>query len=341
MAEQNTQYRFDSVDLILYLWKRRLPLVIITAVAAIVSIVVALSIQEKYKSEVILFPAASSSVSHDLLAMNIAEKNILKLGEDEEVEQLLQVLNSDDIRAKIIEKYDLMNHYEIDSNQKYPLTALHKEFSENISFTPTKFMSVRVEVLDKDPQMAADIANDISALVDTTMNNMQRERAQDALKLVEREYFTLRDQIQEMEDSLTVIRSYGVVEYESQAEVLTDAYAQAIVAGNTRAAEKLQQKLEVFAKYGGAYVSIRDYLEFEKKHLSELKSKYVEALVDATQSLPTKFVVNKAFPAEKKSYPVRWLIVVASTFSAFIFAVLLLVVFDAINRRLKEIQEKA
>jgi len=341
MAEQNTQYRFDSVDLILYLWKRRLPLIIITALAAVVSIVVALTIQEKYKSEVILFPAASSSVSHDLLAMNIAEKNILKLGEDEEVEQLLQVLNSDDIRAKIIEKYDLMNHYDIDSNQKYPLTALHKEFSENISFTPTKFMSVRVAVLDKDPQMAADIANDITALVDTTMNNMQRERAQDALKLVEKEYFTLRDQIQEMEDSLAVIRSYGVVDYESQTEVLTDAYAQAIVAGKNNAADKLQKKLDIIAKYGGAYVSIRDYLEFEKKHLSELKSKYAEALVDATQSLPTKFVVNKAFPAEKKSYPVRWLIVVASTISAFIFAVLLLVVFDAINRRLKEIQDKA
>ena len=188
MIEEKKQYRFDSVDLILYLWNRRLPIIILTGIAALASIIASLVIEEKYKSEVIIFPAASSSVSHDLLAMNIAKKEILKLGEDEEVEQLLQILNSDEIRERIISKYDLMNHYEIDSNQKYRQTTLYKEFNDNISFLPTKFMSVRIEVLDKEPQMAANIANDISNLVDTVMNKMQKGRALEALALVEKEY---------------------------------------------------------------------------------------------------------------------------------------------------------
>ncbi|MGE4290075.1 MAG: Wzz/FepE/Etk N-terminal domain-containing protein [Salinivirgaceae bacterium] len=339
MAETNNEYRFDSVDLILYLWDRKWPIMGITTVAAIVSIIVALLIPVKFKSEVILFPAAASSVSHDLLSSNISKKEILRLGEDEEVEQLLQVLQSDEIRDRIIEKYDLMNHYQIDSTSKYPFTALHKEFSENISFTPTKFMSVRITVMDTDPKMAAGIANDISNLVDTIRNKMQTERAYEALHLVEKEYFTQRDQIQQLEDSLNVLRSFGVVDYESQAEVLTDAYGQAIIQGKNEAARKLEAKLNVLAKYGGAYVSIRDYLEFEKKQLSNLKAKYAEALVDATQNLPTKFVVNKAVEAEKKSYPTRWLIVVLSTFSAFILTVLLMVVSDTLLKRLKEIKK--
>jgi uncharacterized protein involved in exopolysaccharide biosynthesis len=156
---------------------------------------------------------------------------------------------------------------------------------------------------------------------------------------VEKEYFTQRDQIQQLEDSLNVLRSFGVVDYESQAEVLTDAYGQAIIQGKNEAARKLETKLDVLAKYGGAYVSIRDYLEFEKKQLSNLKAKYAEALVDATQNLPTKFVVNKAVEAEKKSYPTRWLIVVLSTFSAFILTVLLMVVSDTVLKRLKEIKK--
>lgn len=339
MADTNNEYRFDSVDLILYLWDRKWPIIGITTVAAIVSVIVALLIPVKFKSEVILFPAAASSVSHDLLSSNISKKEILKLGEDEEVEQLLQVLQSDEIRNRIIEKYDLMNHYEIDSSSKYPVTTLHKEFSENISYTPTKFMSVRITVMDTDPVIAANIANDISNLVDTIRNKMQTERAIEALHLVEKEYFTLRDQIQQLEDSLNVLRSYGVVDYESQAEVLTDAYGQAIIQGKYEAARKLEAKLDILAKYGGAYVSIRDYLEFEKKQLSNLKAKYAEALVDATQKLPTKFVVNKAVEAEKKSYPTRWLIVVLSTFSAFILTVLLMVVSDSILKRLKEIKK--
>lgn len=340
MTENKNQYRFDSVDLILYLWNKKVPLLLITSAAAIISIVVALVIDEKFKSEVIMFPAKSSSVSHDLLSSNISEKNILKLGEDEEVEQLLQVLNSDQIRDRIIEKYDLMAHYEIEPDDAYPITSLHEEFNDNISFTPTKFMSVKVSVLDKDPKTAANIANDITALVDTIMNQMQKERAREALALVQKEYFSLKHQIDELEDSLTTLRKFGVVDYESQAEVLTDAYGQALIKGNDAAIKKIDKRLNILAKYGGAYVSIRDYLEYEKKQLSNLKAKYAEAQVDATQDLPNKFVVNRAVEAEKKSYPIRWLIVVVSTFSAFILTLLLMVVFDSVNRRMNELKDK-
>jgi len=35
--------------------------------------------------------------------------------------------------------------------------------------------------------------------------------------------------------------------------------------------------------------------------------------------------VNRAWPSEKKAYPIRWLIVVVSTISAFIFGVLVII----------------
>jgi len=45
-------------------------------------------------------------------------------------------------------------------------------------------------------------------------------------------------------------------------------------------------------------------------------------MVDATQSLPQKFVVNTAYPAEEKSYPIRWLIVLFTMLSTFMLAVI-------------------
>ena len=47
-------------------------------------------------------------------------KSVLRLGEDEELDQLMQVLQSDEIRRRIVEKFDLMNHYEIKPDSKYP-----------------------------------------------------------------------------------------------------------------------------------------------------------------------------------------------------------------------------
>jgi len=94
--------------------------------------------------------------------------------------------------------------------------------------------------------------------------------------------------------------------------------------GNRAGVNRLEQKLEVLAKYGGAYVSLRDALEHDKKQLSEIKAKYEEAKVDATENLPHKFVVSSAYKAERKSYPIRWLIVVITLFSVLFLALVVL-----------------
>lgn len=332
VEKEKAKFNFDSFDLIYFIRRRFVPLAIITAVGAIVSIIISLTIEEKYKSTVILFPTASTSVSNALLSDNAATKGVLMLGEEEEVEQMLQVLKSDEIRSRIIQKYNLMEHYEIDSTSQYPLTALANTYNSNISSERTEYMSVEIEVLDKDPQIAANIANDIAAYLDSVMNRMQKERARKALKIVEAEYHDLENQIRTLEDSLVTLRKLGVYDYESQSEVFNDAYAQAVAARNTAGAKELEQKLKVLAQYGGAYVSIRDFLEHEKKQLSKIKAKYAEAKVDAEQNLPHKFIVDQAYKAERKSYPVRWLIVVVSTISTAIFALLLLIVIQIFRR---------
>jgi len=221
-----------------------------------------------------------------------------------------------------------MDHYGIDSTAKYKYTELFKEFESNIKYKRTEFQSVRVDVLDTDPIMAANIANDIAALVDSVKNRMQQERASQAMVIAQTEYFQMRDYIKELEDSLGSLRAMGVNDYESMSERFTEYYAKAILEGNQRAMTKLEEQLAILSRYGGAYVSIRDILEHEKKQLSHLRAKYHEAKVDAEQTLPHKFIVNTAVPAEKKSYPVRWLIVLVSTFSSFLFALLFIIALE-------------
>jgi uncharacterized protein involved in exopolysaccharide biosynthesis len=67
--------------------------------------------------------------------------------------------------------------------------------------------------------------------------------------------------------------------------------------------------------------------------LSEIESKYIEAKIDVEQDLPHKFVVNEAVKAEKKSYPVRWLIVMISTISSFILSIIVLVILENLKKK--------
>ena len=64
----------------------------------------------------------------------------------------------------------------------------------------------------------------------------------------------------------------------------------------------------------------------------EIKEKFDKAKIDAEEELPQTFKVDPAYPAEKKSYPIRWIIVVISTISAFILGVIILAVLDSLAR---------
>ena len=282
-----------------------------------------------YKSTVILYPTASNSISKVLLSDNFNNsKDILEFGEDEQTEQMLQVLNSNKIRDRVISKFNLMEHYGIKENASFRLTELYDEYENNFKFRRTEFMAVKITVMDKDAQMAADMANDVAELVDSTINNMQKQIAVKAFLIVEHEYLKLEEEIRTKEDSMTVLRQYGVHDYESQAEMFNMQLAMEMAKGNRESIKRLETKLDMLAKFGGPYVSLRDALEHDKKQLSELKAKYEEAKVDATQSLPHKFVINTAYKAERKSYPIRWLIVVTATFSVLLLAIIVFGLFE-------------
>ncbi len=326
------------------IYKYRKHLAIIGILAALLSAIFSgpTFITPLFKSTVILYPTASNSISKVLLSENTGgSKDILEFGEEEQTEQMLQILNSNKIRDRVVKKYKLLEHYNIKPGSKYRMTRLFKEYENNFRFRRTEFMAVNITVYDRDAQMAADMANDIAELVDSTINRMQKEVAVKAFKIVETEYLKLKKEVQVKEDSLTKLRSYGVHDYESQSEMFNRQLAIEMARGNKEGVRRLEKKLSVLSKYGGPYVSLRDALVHDKKQLSELRARYEEAKVDATENLPHKFVVSNGIKAEKKSYPIRWLIVVISTFSVLFLAILVFGVVEVAAGRVElEIKKK-
>jgi uncharacterized protein involved in exopolysaccharide biosynthesis len=326
---------FDSKNLVIFLWTKRKQIGYTILIAAIASILFSSSffIKPKYKSSVVLFPTTNSSISKSLLSESVFEKeNILQFGEEEQVEQMLQILNSDEIRERIIEKFNLMEHYRIDPDASYPLTKLNKKFEENISFNRTEYLSVRIDVLDEDPQLAATMANEISNLLDSVKTRMQHERARKALAIVEKEYRDFEKYLIAREDTLNRLRSLGVLDYTAQVERLSEAYGKALLAGNGNAVKTIQDQMKILAQFGGQAMAIEQDMEHDRKNMSQLKTKYEEAKVDATDKIPHKFIVNLAKPAEKKVYPIRWLIVLVSTFAAGMLSIIVLLILENIRR---------
>lgn len=330
----NKVYVNNAFDLIQFAWDKKWILIGLSAVAFIASIVISLSITPRFKSGVVLFPAASVSLSKSLVetsSISTDNRDVLSFGEDEEAERMLQILHSNQIKEHIVKKFDLMKHYEIDINKPFPYTKLENKYKSNIKFRRTEFMSIEINVLDTDPQMAADIANEIAAYIDSTIHNMQAERANEAFNIVEREFLNSEQEIRLISDSLQKIRRLGVLDYESQASSLNSAYAAAISRGDRTSADVIQGRINLLTRYGGGYIELSKKLESEIQRSAQLKAKYVSAKVNVEQDIPQIFIVDQAKKAERKAVPKRSIIVIVSTISAFALSLLVLLIIDQVK----------
>ena len=90
----------QSQTLLHFLYQWRKPLLIAPVVAAVVAAVASMPffIEPLYESVVTVFPATTNSPSKALLPQNTyQDEDFLEFGAEEQAEQLIQILNSDEI----------------------------------------------------------------------------------------------------------------------------------------------------------------------------------------------------------------------------------------------------
>lgn len=327
---------YNAFDLIEFAWSKKWILIILPFLAGVAAFFVSSQMPEKFLSSVILFPAADISISKNLVetsSITMDSRDVLSFGDEEEAERLLQILSSAQIRDFIIDKYDLINHYEIDMESKYPYTSLNNKFKANIKSRRTKYMSIEISVLDTEPQTAADIANDIASYIDSTIHRMQQDRALESFYIVEREYKSAQKEISMLNGQIQKIRKLGIVDYESQAAALSEALATSLAKGNQSAARSIERRMEVLSTHGGDYISLSKELESEIERLGQLKAKYAAAKVNVEQQVPQIFIVDRAEKAEKKAEPKRFNITIITAFTTFILTLLLLLILDIYKTR--------
>ena len=275
----------NSKNIVEMLLKNKINVLIIILLATICAIVFSSKsfIKPLYKSTVILYPTTTYSVSKAIMNTNgLIYVDPLEIGEEAQTEQMMQILNSGIVRDRIIEKYDLMNHYGIKEDCRYKHDRLIKTYENRIRIRRTEYNSVKIVVLDTDPIISSNIANDMAAMFDETMYNIQKEISQKALAIIEKEYYNTRSDITALEDSL-------------------------------RSTNKSIYRYE---------------LDLQKENLRILKTKYDDARINATESIPHKFVITQAYPADKPSYPLRWVIVIVTVIATLIIVTMVLAAFE-------------
>ncbi|MDH3650106.1 MAG: Wzz/FepE/Etk N-terminal domain-containing protein [Saprospiraceae bacterium] len=304
------------------IWRNRMLLSIIGIIAIVASALVSLVMTEYYQSTVVIFPTRTNSII--LNESGVKRGNISDFGEEEEAEQLLQVINSDDVQERVIRKHDLYAHYDIDPQGPHSRSRIRQKYRSNVTVKRTKYNSIDISVRDKVPTMAADVANSISEFTDSVKNRMIRERASISMSTINAEHNRLQVELDSLKAALSTLHEMGVAG-EIERGSLLEAYGEAIKNMDRSTARKLDERIEVNRKFGDEYDFTRRRRDVLIDQILRFRNFKNQFIADASISIPQKFVVDRAIPADKKAWPIRWLIVVGTTFSVWLLTLLLLI----------------
>jgi capsular polysaccharide biosynthesis protein len=283
-------------------WRKHI--IIATVAAAIIAALVSLFVLDEYfKSSTQFYPVNQGLSDRSAMFNTTGTSTVNYYGDKNDVNRVLSIANSTNIIDEVISKYNLVAHYKIDKNKKFWKTLVRKEFKDNYSAIKTERDAIEVTLYDTDPELAATIVNDIVGKVDSLNSIVVKEFRERMLNSFTTDSATQIQKLHLISDSLTSIaQRYNI-------SVRISDYGENVIEGGDFHSREIVKALVKEQEN-----SSREYL-----NRNNIKDQLQISLKNKASSL---HVLEPAMPADKKSKPVRWLVVVSVAFGVFIFSIL-------------------
>ena len=300
---------FNNLSLVQLVLKWQWHIIIITVAAALCGAIFSSSmfITPLYKSVAVAYPA-----------------NISPYSDESETEQMLEIINSASIMDSVVEKYNLWEDYKINKADQFAKTYMINEYRSKIKIGKTPYEAVSVTVMDKDPFVACDIAKDILNFYDQKVHDLHTSKVAEVVDMYDMQLKMKQQDIDSLKQALTnLATNYGVLNYSGQLREVTRGF----INGSNKANE-LKQNLE---QYGADAVDLETKIIAEANTYSLIKKDYEQNLRFFNSHLTYSNIVTEPFPADKKAFPVRWVVVALCGLGALLLSIVVIFVIE--NRK--------
>lgn len=291
---------FNNVSLFRVIFRWKWHIAAITVLAAALGAVFSgpSFITPMYKSEAILYPSNVSAYSDETFT-----------------EQMLQIMESQDIMDSVVNNFDLMKHYEIDKSYKYWKTALIGEYRDNVSISKTPYDAVKIKVLDKDPQIACDMVYDIIRLYDQKVGKLHKIKRLEAVNM-------FKDQLDGKAAFIDSLKK-ELAQITSEHNILNYTYL-----SGENSISYFNNNNDDTKTFMPEVINLVELITNESANYSDVKLEYELELRFYESDMTFSNVISEPFVADKKSYPVRWVIVALCGISALVLSVFVVYIFD-------------
>lgn len=345
------------------LWNRRRLILAITGVIAVLSVVLSLLMPNYYRaSSRLLLPEAGGSGGLASILGNLgsAAQSLLGASGGDYV-RYMAILESRNVLEGVVNHFDLIRVYEYEDSDT-PMEDAIDDLADYVElYVDNEYDFLSIEVIDKDPQRAADMANFMVGELDRVNNELSSRTAGNFRQYVEERYAESQTLRSNLLDSLRSFQQrFGVFDLQAQTEAFFDQVAslrvatleaeiqyeamrsqlgaqnttvkglQEVVAASNRKYQAALSGREAVLPIPQGQVPdvVRAFLDIEmertiqEKILEFVAPMLEQARFEEQRQKEAVQVVDPAVPPVKKDSPKRSVIVLASTLSAFILVVL-------------------
>jgi uncharacterized protein involved in exopolysaccharide biosynthesis len=268
----------DKSASLIFVYKQRKFLILTFLLGAFLAVGVTFFIPKRFLSTAIVYPV-NSHTKDDIVANP-------QFGYEIETEQLLQLLQSKNMRQRTIEKFDLISYYEMDTSKKDWSAKLDLKYIKDVQFSRTQYLSIVINVITESPELSAKIANfqvkEVNAYRDAVFSHNRLQEFNSVKKDLEQCELNrklLKDSIYKIKGGendllFNFIENLNNEDYDAS-EFVNDSRLEGLI-------EK--------------YV-------FEAKKLAELQSTFSKLQIQINKPIPEIYTIDQAVPSYKKVSP--------------------------------------
>jgi uncharacterized protein involved in exopolysaccharide biosynthesis len=291
--------------------KANLRLFLLVAVlSAIVGMVISLPVfmTPKYKSTAVVYPT-----------------NIELYADESETEQLLQFFEASSVRDSVIEKFGLYQVYNIEADAENSRYYLLEAYRNNVRVSKTKYESVLLEVISEDPQLAKDMADEIIRQVNVKYDYVINDRSERVAQSFQKQIVYQKTVLDSLESLISRISMENdVLDYGNQTRELVRGYVDALSRNGTAGVNKDLAQLITNTQEKGSLLRMLQNLSYMGTQQHDyLSRKYLEQKVLAEGDLTYTDIIVEPEMADKKFWPVRWMVMVITMISALLFTLVM------------------
>ncbi|GAB3634866.1 hypothetical protein GCM10027422_04560 [Hymenobacter arcticus] len=336
---------------IFHRWKYLLVLALV--LATIVSAIVAWTMPNVYSSTAIFLPTSPQSTDPDRLV----EGSKLEVGaRSEDLDRVITVGQSLPLAEQMIRRFNLYEHYDsgprgTDATENGVL----REFTSNLSIVHNERDAIELTFQDRDKKLAAAVANAMVAAIDSVNQQLTLENRRNVLQIYRLRSEQLGHIYENTRQRLIATRQrYGVYfreeeqgRYLSKAVIETQKELGLAEGGGPGNAVGLRRALRGLTQAdGGNPLNLEgwnkgiDSVTLLTLRMTDLQTRLIAAqgsFEQAETSLRSRvsslYLVQKAYPATRKSKPFRTVIVLGSVLLTLALCVFLILLLELYRRR--------